>query len=169
MDLLKDLPPELKPQSINDANSPSVLDKLKAQIGRKKLSVKTFGWILFAVVVLLLVVQYFNAARYDVLVNVIAADKVGVNPTGERLDFGDLPHDKSATRTINLESAGNTATYIMVWKFGEVSDLLKVDKNYFTLAPHSKQKLQFTIYVPNSAQLKVYTGKIMVFRIPKLW
>src|SRR3989338_6988792 len=86
-------------------------------------------WVLYGILVLVLMfiaVQFFNAAKYEALVQVIEEDKIGVNPTGERLDFGDLPRDKSAVRTVTLESKGNTPAYVMVWNRGEMGDFLKV-------------------------------------------
>ncbi|OGE74430.1 MAG: hypothetical protein A3I07_00745 [Candidatus Doudnabacteria bacterium RIFCSPLOWO2_02_FULL_42_9] len=129
-------------------------------------------WVLYGILVLVLMfiaVQFFNAAKYEALVQVIEEDKIGVNPTGERLDFGDLPRDKSAVRTVTLESKGNTATYVMVWKFGAISDFMKVNKNYFTLEPGQTERLEFNVHIPNSAEYKYYKGKVWVFQIPKIW
>ena len=130
---------------------------------------KIIVWVIVIVIVIVGAVQYLNAAKYQALVQVIKEDKIGVNPTGDALDFGDLPHDKDAIRTVTLESKGNTASFIMVWKFGDISDLVKVDKNYFTLSPHSTQKLEFTVHVPNSAEVRYYSGKVVIFQIPKIW
>ena len=126
-------------------------------------------WLVVVLVGILLVIQYINATKYQSLVQVINEDRIGVNPTGDALDFGDLPHNKSAIRSVTLESQGNTGAFVMVWKFGDISDLVKVDKNYFTLKPHTTEKLEFNINIPNSAEYRYYRGKVMIFQIPKIW
>ncbi len=126
-------------------------------------------WAIVFFIVVIGLVQYLNAAKYDVLVQVIQEDKIGVNPTGEKLDFGDLPHNKSAIRKVTLVSGGNTPSYIIIWKLGEISDLIKSDKNFFTLEPHATQSLEFTAYIPNSAEFRYYKGTVIIFQIPKLW
>lgn len=135
----------------------------------KKSIGKIIAWVVVVLVGIFLAIQYINAAKYQVLVQVIAEDKIGVNPTGDALDFGDLPRNKSAIRTVTLESNGDTGSYIMVWKFGSISDLVKVDKNYFTLRPHTTEKLEFSVYIPNSAEFKYYRGRVVIFQIPKVW
>ena len=132
-------------------------------------ALKIIIWVVVVVVGILLAIQYINAAKYQALVQVIKEDRIGVNPTGDALDFGDLPRNKSAVRTVTLKSDGDTAGYIIVWKFGDISDLLKVDRNYFTLAPHTTEKLEFSLYVPNSAEFRYYKGRTIIFQIPKLW
>ena len=126
-------------------------------------------WLVTVVIGILLVIQYINAAKYQALVQVISEGRIGVNPTGDALDFGDLPHNKSAIRTVTLESGGDTGAFVMVWKYGDISDLVKVDKNYFTLQPHTTEKLEFSISIPNSAEYRYYRGKVMIFQIPKIW
>ncbi len=137
--------------------------------GKKKFVFKLFGYALLLALVAAITVQYLNAAKYEALVQVIPEDKIGINPTSQKLDFGDLPRDRSTVRTVTLKSDGDTPAYVMVWKFGDISDLMKVNKNYFTLDPHSSQKLDFSVYVPNSAEYRYYNGQVMIFQIPKIW
>ena len=132
-------------------------------------ALKIIIWVVVVVVGILLAIQYINAAKYQALVQVIKEDRIGVNPTGDALDFRDLPRNKSAVRTVTLKSDGDTAGYIIIWKFGDISDLLKVNRNYFTLAPHTTEKLEFSLYVPNSAEFRYYKGRTIIFQIPKLW
>lgn len=139
-----------------------------AQENRLKI-VKIIIWIIVVVIGILLVIQYINAAKYAALVQVIKEDRIGVNPTGDALDFGDLPRNRSAVRTVTLKSDGDTPSYIIIWKFGAISDLMKVDKNYFMLAPHTTEKLEFSVAIPNSAAFQYYRGKVMIFQIPKIW
>lgn len=161
-DFIKAMPEETKPARMQ-VKVESNGSKKKRPIG------KIIAWVTVVIVAIILVVQYVNAAKYDALVQVIAENKIGVNPTGERLDFGDLPKGKSAVRTVTLKSEGNTGAYVMVWKFGGIADLMKVNKNYFTLRPKSEEKLEFSVYIPDSAEYKYYKGKVIIFQIPKIW
>ena len=145
-------------------NSSNVSEPLK-----KPSKLRLVVWIIMTLIAVFLIVQYLNAARYDALVQVIEEDRIGVNPTGERLDFGDLPRDKSAVRTITLQSKGNTGAYVIVWKRGAIADLLDVNKNFFTLEPGKTEALELSIYIPNSADFKYYRGRVIIFQIPKVW
>jgi K+-transporting ATPase A subunit len=136
---------------------------------RKKSWGKIILWIILVLVLMLAVVQYMNAAKYEALVQVISENKIGVNPTDKRLDFGDLPRDKSATRTVTLKSGGKTDSFVVVWTLGGINDLMKVNKNNFTLKAGTTEKLEFSVYVPNSAENKYYRGRVVIFQIPKFW
>ena len=104
------------------------------------------------------------------LVNVVEGENiVGVNPTPEKLDFGDLSRNNGMTRYVTLKSGGDYPSYIIVWKFGSISSLVKVDRNFFTLNPDEEVKVAFEIYVPPSAEVKKYDGRVMIFKLPKLF
>jgi hypothetical protein len=137
--------------------------KMKWRIGRIVL------WVIVVLVLVFIAVQYLNASHYDALVQVIKEDRIGVNPTGAKLDFGDLPHNKDAIRTVDLQSSGHVSSYVIVWTRGDISDFMKVSQNFFTLKPGTKQNLEFTVHVPNSADYRYYRGKVVIFRIPKFW
>lgn len=132
---------------------------------------RLFGYGLLLLVFMFLLVQVLNAAKYQALVQVIQEDRIGVNPTDQRLDFGDLPRDKSAVRVVNLEnhSPYKVKSFIMVWKFGELAELIKVSQNYFTLKPGDDVELEFTVHMPNSSEFRYYKGRVWVFQIPKPW
>lgn len=168
-DFISNMPKETRPVNMQANLAGQKINQ--EQIG--KLKSKPWGkiiiWIIVVLVGVFLAIQYVNAAKYQALVQVINEDRIGVNPTGDALDFGDLPRNKSAIRTVDLKSSGNTASFIMVWKFGAISDLVKLDKNYFTLQPHASDKLQFSVYVPDSANYQYYKGKVIIFQIPKIW
>lgn len=172
MDPLESMPSELKPAGLAERDSKrGLLSELKGEILKKRPVKNIVGWVILVLVLIFIAVQYINAEKYDALVQAIDSETFGVNPTGERLDFGDLPKDKSAVRTVSLinNSPYKVSSYIMVWKFGEIGDLIRVDKNYFTLKPGAGEKLEFTTRIPNSAELKYYKGKVIIFQIPKPW
>lgn len=121
-----------------------------------------------AILVLLVAIQIINAARYKMVVNVVEGENVmGINPLADKLDFGDLSRNNGMTRYITMKSGGGISTYIVVWKFGEISDLVKVSKSSFTLKPGEEVKLAFEIQIPPSAQVKKYSGSVWIFRLPK--
>lgn len=138
--------------------------------GKSKRSVwQIIRWVVLVLILIFIAVQFINADRYDALVQVIDDNRVGVNPTGSKLDFGDLPHNKEAVRTVTMSSSGNSASYIIVWKRGDISDFIKLNKNFFTLSPRSTEKLEFTVSIPDSAENRYYKGKVTIFKIPKFW
>ena len=131
---------------------------------------KMVGYGLIVLVVLIIIVQISIADKYRAQVLVIAGEKkVGVNPTTERLDFGDLTGDTSATRMVTLK-AGGMDTFVHVTKFGGVAELIKVSENNFTMKKGDEKKLEFAMYMPSSAPVgSKYTGWVYIFKIPKVW
>ena len=110
------------------------------------------------------------ADKYKAQVLVIEGEKkVGVNPTEESLDFGDLSADTSATRYIKL-NAGGMSTFIYVLKFGSIAELIDISENGFTLNKGDEKKLEFSLYMPSSAPIgEKYTGRVWIFKVPKVW
>ena len=133
-----------------------------------KNKIKKILIVIAAIIVLFLVVQIVNAAKYKMVVNVKEGENVmGVNPLTESLDFGDLSRNNGMTRYVTMKSGGGISTYVIVLKFGEISDLVKISKSAFTLKPGEEVKLAFEIQIPPSAQIKKYSGRVWIFRLPK--
>ena len=123
-----------------------------------------------AIIALLVVIQIVNAAKYKMVVNVVEGENImGVNPLADKLDFGDLSRNNGMTRYVTMKSGGGISTYVLVWKMGEISDLVKVDKSSFVLKPGEEAKLSFEIQIPPSAEIKKYSGWTVIFRIPKFF
>ena len=121
-----------------------------------------------AILALLVVIQIVNAAKYQMVVNVVEGENImGINPLAERLDFGDLSRNNGMTRYVTFKSSGETPVYIAGFKFGEISDLVKIDKNFFTLKPGEEVRMAFEIKIPPSAETKQYSGWVWIFRVPK--
>ena len=132
--------------------------------------IKKILLIIVGIIVLILVVQVVNAAKYKMVVNVVEGENImGINPLADKLDFGDLSRNNGMTRYVTLKSEGKTATYIVVWKFGGIADLVKLNKNYFTLEPGEEVKLAFEINIPPSAEIQKYSGWTIIFRLPKIF
>lgn len=116
-------------------------------------------------------VQIMAAERYSAVVNVVeGTDKVGVNPTAERLDFGDLSRDTGASRFVVLENTGKRPKRIGVLKTGTIAELMKSNKpSRFTLAPGEKLQLEFMVRIPVSAPYQKFTGKVVIFKWLKVF
>jgi len=126
--------------------------------------------VICVIIVVFIVVQVVNAAKYKMLVNVKEGENImGVNPLTESLDFGDLSRNNGMTRYVNLKSGGGTSVYVAVFNLGEISDLVKIDRNFFTLKPGEEVKLAYEIQIPPSAQVKKYSGWTIIFRLPKIF
>ena len=132
--------------------------------------IKKIILIILIIIVVFAIVQIVNAAKYKMLVNVKEGENVmGVNPLTDNLDFGDLSRNNGMTRYVKLNSGGKTSVYIAVFKFGEISDLVKLDRNFFTLKPGEEVKLAYEISIPPSAEVKKYSGWTVIFRLPKIF
>lgn len=132
---------------------------------------KIIMWVIVAVIVLLAAVQIVNADKYKATVLPIEGDKkVGVNPTDQALDFGDLSGDTSASRYVTLKSSGGGDTYIWIMKFGSLAELIKTQQSAFVLKAGEQKKIEFSVYMPPSAQKnKRMDGSVWIFKVPKLW
>ncbi len=130
--------------------------------------------ILIGVLVIIFLFVFYvalDANKYKAMVRVIEGQgRVGVNPTAESIDFGDLSRGTSAVRRVDLKNATFMPVYVMIWKTGLISDLMKIDKNFFTLKPGASEKIEFSAYMPASAEIdKEYNGRVYLFKIPTLW
>jgi len=143
----------------------------KKESSKKKIKKARLVAIIVGIVVLvLIIVQFLNASYYKIFVNVVPGENVmGLNPLTENLDFGDLSRNNAMTRYVNLKSGGKMSSYIIIWKFGSISPLVKIDKNYFTLNPNEEIKVSFSVNIPPSAEVKKYSGKVIVFKLPKVF
>lgn len=127
--------------------------------------------IIVAVIFLFVFYVMLDANKYRALVRVIEGEgKVGVNPTAQALDFGDLARGTSQVRRVNLANGTFMPMYIIVVKTGKIGELMDVSRNNFKLAPGSTIKIDFNVYMPASAQIDArYTGRVYLFKIPTFW
>jgi len=144
------------------------LKQEKPEIKIKRMAKKTVIG-LGIVIVLFAAIQFVNAAKYTMVVNVKDGQNImGVNPLAENLDFGDLSRENGMTRYVTLKNGGSASSYVSIWTFGEISDLIKVDAGSFTLHPGEEKKVSFQISIPVSAESRQYSGWVWIFRLPKL-
>lgn len=123
---------------------------------------------IFLIIFLFVFYVTLDANKYQATVRVIEGQgAVGINPTTERLDFGDLSRGTSAVRRVALQNSTFMPMYVVVIKFGALADLMDVDKNYFTLKPETEERIEFSVYMPASAEKdKTYNGRVYLFKIP---
>src|SRR3989344_4861619 len=109
-----------------------------------------------------------DANKYAATVRVIEGEgRVGVNPTTELLDFGDLSPGTSAVRRVDIQNGTPIPMYVAVVRVGSISELMKLDKNYFVVPGNSGEKIEFTVYMPASAPIdETMDGRVILFKIP---
>ncbi len=123
---------------------------------------------LIVIVAIFVVVQFINASKYEMTVNVVEGENVlGLNPTTERLDFGDLSRNNGIARQVSIENGGGMDIFVFAFKFGELASLVKLDRNFFVLESGQDVQLSLEVFIPPSAEVRKYDGKIWIFRLPK--
>ena len=127
--------------------------------------------VLIGLVVLVYLFVFYiilDANKYKATVHTIdGAGRVGVNPTTESLDFGDISLGMSARRRVNVDNGTFMPMRVLVWKTGGIQDLLDISDQSFRVGPHSKAEIEFTTYIPASASLdQSYEGRVYIFKIP---
>jgi hypothetical protein len=124
-------------------------------------------------IMLFLLVFYISldANKYRATVRVVeGSGRVGVNPTDEALDFGDLSRGTSAVRRVHIQNGTPIPMYIAHFRLGSISGLMNADKNFFTVAPHAEERIEYSLYMPASAEIeRTYDGRVYLFKIPKPW
>ena len=112
-----------------------------------------------------------DANKYRATVHVIEGQgKVGINPTTEVLDFGDLSLGTSAVRRVDIKNQTPIPMFIAVLRFGAIKDLMKLDKNFYVVNGREESKIEFTVYMPASAPVgQTLNGRVILFRIPVFW
>ena len=125
---------------------------------------------IFVVIFLFVFYIVLDANKYSAEVNVIAGEgKVGVNPTTESLDFGDMSPGTTAVRRVDIKNGTPVPMWVAVVRLGSIMDLMKLNENFFTLRGGEDAKLEFTTYMPASAPVgQILTGRVFIFKIPFL-
>ena len=159
-------------QESTELNQPMPEVKPKDDIRpKKKMSKgKIVGWVIVLIIIWLVAIQIMAAERYDMQVQVKEEENIlGINPTEVSLDFGDLSRNVGATRFVAMKNESDTDRYIMVWKMGEISGMVDLNQNNFTLESGEEFRLEFNIQIPPSAEPRLYTGKTIIFKWPKFF
>lgn len=128
--------------------------------------------VLFATLIFVWIgaVQYLAADRYGAVVKIQKeGESIGVNPTTEKLDFGDLPKGNSLMRFITIENSGEMDVYVKIIKTGSIADLIELNRNDFVLSSGDSAKIELLLEMPISADKEEYKGKVIIFKLPKLF
>ncbi len=109
-----------------------------------------------------------STSMYSAQVLVPEGGSIGIPPP-RGLDFGDVPRGASAEKRIQLENQGRLDTYVVVFTWGGIRDLLGVSDAFFNMKPGDERTLTFEASIPISAPQKKYTGRVFVVRLPWWW
>ena len=135
-----------------------------------KTVLKMIALFIVFIVVWFAVVQYIAADKYEAVVKVVEeGGKIGVNPMTERLDYGDLPKGNASTRFVTIENSGKMGIYVAIVKYGGIAELIKINRNNFVLNPGEEEKLELLLEMPISANKEEYKGKVLIFKLPKVF
>lgn len=109
-----------------------------------------------------------DANKYRATVLTIEGEgRVGVNPTTEALDFGDLSPGTSAIRKVTIENGIGLPIYVVVARFGSITDLLTLNKNFFSVPAGGSDQIEMTVYMPASAPIgERLEARVFLFKIP---
>ena len=127
------------------------------------------AFIALGIVLLLAVTFLFQALTiYDT--QVIAKEKgspIGINPLTDRIDFGDIPQGSTIGKTLTLENRGAVPNQIIIFVFGGIGDLVKVEPGSLTLESGETAEVHFRLTMPSSVTPeRKYTGKVFILRLP---
>ena len=127
--------------------------------------------VILALVFLFVFYVVLDANKYRATVRVIAgAGRVGVNPTTELLDFGDLSPGTASVRRVNIVNGTPIPMYVAVFRIGGINQLMELDKNNFVLPAGASDKIEFRTYMPASAKEgDTINGRVYLFKIPWPW
>lgn len=144
------------------------LDKLPAAQAPKRSKKKLIGFIVLLVIVWLIAAQVLAADRYEAVVNIVEGEnKIGINPTEERLDFGDLTRTNGQSRFISVKNNGRMGKYVLAFKTGSIADIMTIKESSVSIAEGEEKRLEFTVFAPVSTPLGNYRGTIWVLKLPK--
>ena len=132
---------------------------------------KTYEKIIGVVLIIIFLFVFYitlDANKFKATVRVVEGESViGLNPTTEALDFGDLSRGTSAVRRVEVKNNIPFSTYVVMFKTGEIGSLIKIEKNFFRLKPREETKIEYSVYMPASAEIdKTYDGRVYLFKIP---
>lgn len=132
---------------------------------------KTYEKIIGVVLLVIFLFVFYimiDANKFKATVHVVEGESViGLNPTTEALDFGDLSRGTSAVRRVEVKNDIPLSTYVVMFKTGSISDLIDISKNFFKMKPREETKIEYSVYMPASAETdNIYDGRIYLFKIP---
>src|SRR3989344_1810913 len=127
---------------------------------------KVLGVVLLIIFLFIFYIM-LDANKFKATVHVVEGESViGLNPTTEKLDFGDLSRGTSAVRRVEVKNNIPFSTYVLMFKTGEIGSLIDISKNFFRLKPREETKIEYSVYMPASAEIdKTYDARVYLFKI----
>jgi hypothetical protein len=112
-----------------------------------------------------------DANKYEAVVRVVEGTaRVGLNPTTERLDFGDLSPGTTAVRSVTIENGTGIPFFVFALRLGSITDIMEQSNNFFVMAPHAEETIEWSTYMPASAPIgEKLSGRVILFKIPGPW
>ncbi|TSC69303.1 MAG: hypothetical protein G01um101466_91 [Parcubacteria group bacterium Gr01-1014_66] len=149
----------------------SFWQRIKNAFGQKE-PLRLHEKIILGILILFFLFTFYvtlDANKYRATVRVIEGEgRVGINPTTEALDFGDLSPGTSAVRRVALSNQTPIPMLVVILKTGTIASLIKNEKNFFALTPRTEDQIDFSLYMPASGEIdRVYDGRVYLFKIPK--
>ncbi len=168
---------ELSPEApeANAQQRPALAPGFLAWLRRRFVALRprtTKHWALYSlllVLALFVLFEWRSTTIYSAQVVVVPRTDelvVGINPTTERLDFGDLSQNSSQTRTVRLENGSGLPVRVTIIITGDIGPLIKLSDAFFTLDGGETRDVEFTLVVPPNAEPKKYSGRVMIVRMP---
>jgi hypothetical protein len=163
------------PEAIAGARERATIGRLAAALRRRLTGWRLTRWQLllggaaFLAVLLWLAVAASSITTYSSTVLFTDGGGIGIPPPFENLDFGDVPRGMPMHRDVILENNGKLDSYVMVFTWGGIRDFLSVDDAFFNLSPGEQRNVGFSVGAPANANLKRYSGRVFVLRLPWWW
>jgi len=136
---------------------------------RNTKSSKTMNRVKIIAIVLLVAGIVLNATTFMIPTSVQEFDMyltvdnyIGVNIDTSALFFGVIRPGGQGMRSLNITNHGNATTRVELQASGEMSDIVYVSSNSFSLAPGTNQTVNVTAAVPIDMPYGNYTGKLII-------
>jgi len=107
-----------------------------------------------------------STSMYEASVFVTGQTGIGLPPPTEELDFGDVSAGLNMSRELTLTNDGQFDSFVVIVAVGGIRDFLHISDAFFVLDRGEEKTVRFQVVVPDGAELKRYSGKVLVFRIP---
>lgn len=103
--------------------------------------------------------------EFDMDITVTAEGFVGLNADTDAIHFGIVTLGGGSTRHINLSNSKDYDVFVYVEKDdSELSNLVSISPNYFTLKANEYKSVDVRVSVPEGFEPGNYTGKVSVIK-----
>ncbi len=101
--------------------------------------------------------------EFEMDITITASKFVGLNVDTDAIHFGVVPLGGGSSRRINLTNSKDYDVLVYVEKDdSELSSLVYIDPNYFTLEANENKRVEIGVSVPEDFTPGNYTGKVRV-------